>query len=35
MDAREQRGLAIADNCTLTKKGDAWLVPSQRRDFHD
>ena len=29
MDAREERGLAIAAKYNLTKKGDAWLVPSQ------
>lgn len=28
MDAREERGLAIAAKCKITKKGDAWLVPS-------
>ena len=29
MDAREERGLAIAAKCKITKKGDSWLVPSQ------
>ena len=29
MDAREQRGLAIAALCKLTRKGDVWIVPSQ------
>jgi hypothetical protein len=29
MDAREQRGQAIAATNKLTQKGDAWLVPSQ------
>ena len=29
MDGREQRGLLIAATCQLTKKGRAWLVPSQ------
>jgi hypothetical protein len=29
MDAREQRGLAIAALCKLTRKGDVWTVPSQ------
>lgn len=32
MDAREERGLAIAAKCKITKKGDAWLVPSQSQD---
>jgi hypothetical protein len=32
MDGREVRGLAIAAKCRLTKKGDAWLVPSQSQD---
>jgi transposase len=29
MDAREQRGLAIAQTQTLIQKGEAWVVPSQ------
>ena len=29
MDARQQRGLAIAATARITKKGDAWVVPSQ------
>ena len=29
MDAREERGLAIAAKCKITKKDDSWLVPSQ------
>ena len=29
MDAREQRGLAIADTKKLRQKGDLWIVPSQ------
>lgn len=29
MDARQQRGEAIAQTQTLVQKGDAWLVPSQ------
>lgn len=29
MNEREQRGLQIAARCKLTKKGEAWLVPSQ------
>jgi transposase len=29
VDAREQRGLTIAQNCRLVQKGKAWLVPSQ------
>ena len=32
MDGREQRGLAIAAKCKLTKKDDTWLVPSQSQD---
>jgi len=30
MEAREQRGLEIAATKKLTRKGDLWLVPSQR-----
>ena len=30
MNAREQRGLEIAANSLITRKGDNWLVPSQR-----
>jgi transposase len=29
MDLREQKGLAIATHCNLTKKGWFWYVPSQ------
>src|SRR5262245_35124837 len=29
MDARQQRGLEIAACARITKKGAAWLVPSQ------
>jgi transposase len=29
MDAREQRGLDIANKTQLTRKGDLWLVPSE------
>ena len=29
MNAREQRGKAIADTCTITKMGKLWRVPSQ------
>lgn len=29
MDAREQRGLAIAALCKLNRTGEGWLVPSQ------
>ena len=29
MDARQQRGLEIAAIAKITKKGSAWLVPSQ------
>jgi transposase len=29
MDAREQRGLEIADNAKLQRYGDRWFVPSQ------
>lgn len=29
MDAREQRGLEIANKTKLTRKGDLWLVPSE------
>jgi transposase len=29
MDARKERGLTIAALCKLTRKGSAWLVPSQ------
>lgn len=28
MDPRQQRGLEIAARCKLTRKGDAWMVPS-------
>ncbi len=31
MEAREQRGLAIAATTPLRKKGDKWIVPSQSR----
>src|SRR5260370_12431798 len=30
MDAREQRGLAIAALCKLNKTPEGWLVPSQQ-----
>jgi transposase len=30
MDAREQRGLEIADNAKLERSGDRWFVPSQQ-----
>lgn len=29
MDTREQRGLAIADNCQIDQTGKFWMVPSQ------
>lgn len=29
MNAREQRGKAIAERCRIDRKGDAWIVPSQ------
>jgi transposase len=29
VDAREQRGLVIADTCKITCKGSTWFVPSQ------
>ena len=34
MNAREQRGLAIAATCNLTHKGGIWLVPSQSSNKH-
>jgi hypothetical protein len=32
MDAREQRGLAIAAKCRITNNGVNWYVPSQSQD---
>jgi len=34
MDAREQRGLEIADNAKLQRSGDRWFVPSQSKRTH-